>query len=133
MESPCASFPSRLSAALPASPLNSARSSWALRRYFTGNLDNVRIYDHGLSAGEIANLESPGGRAGDLDLRLLQLLIADLRGQPVVGLAGECRGRQARHPRQTRLERPPDGIWPTVHRPVVPLRRAPSAYRRPDP
>jgi hypothetical protein len=43
--------------------------------------------------------EAPDGRAGDLDLRLLQLLLGDLGGQPVERLPGEGRGRQARYPR----------------------------------
>jgi len=37
----------------------------------------------------------PNGGAGDLDLRILQLCIGNLRGQPMKNLAGKHRRRQA--------------------------------------
>ena len=39
--------------------------------------------------------EMPNGGAGDLDLRILQLCIGNLRGQPMKNLAGKRRRRQA--------------------------------------
>ena len=39
--------------------------------------------------------EMPNGGAGDLDLRILQLCIGNLRGPPMKNLAGKCRRRQA--------------------------------------
>ena len=42
-------------------------------------------------------LEAPNDRAGDLDLRLLQLFIRDLGGQSMKRLPGKPGGRQARH------------------------------------
>src|SRR5471030_2350104 len=43
-------------------------------------------------------LEMLDGRAGDLDLRILQLLISDLRSQSVKRLASKRRGWQAGYP-----------------------------------
>jgi hypothetical protein len=45
------------------------------------------------------------GRAGDLDLRILQLLIGDLRRQSVKRLAGKRRGGEAGHPRYRRFQK----------------------------
>jgi hypothetical protein len=45
------------------------------------------------------------GRAGDLDLRILQLFLSDLRGQSVKRLAGKRRGWQARYPRHQRFQK----------------------------
>src|SRR6266404_5386246 len=50
-------------------------------------------------------LEMLDGRAGDLDLRTLQLLIGDLRGQSVKRLSGKCSGWQARYPRYRRFQK----------------------------
>jgi hypothetical protein len=67
---------------------------------------DVRVKVGGIERQHVGRqFEVPDGRAGDLDLRLLQVLISDLRGQPVKRLPGESRGRQARHPRYTRFQK----------------------------
>jgi hypothetical protein len=50
-------------------------------------------------------LEAPNYRAGDLDLRPLQLLLRDLGGQSVKRLPGERGGRQARHAWNARFQK----------------------------
>jgi hypothetical protein len=50
-------------------------------------------------------LEILDGRAGDFDLRILQLLLFDLRRQTVKRLPGKRRSRQARYPRYRRFQK----------------------------
>src|SRR5476651_946639 len=50
-------------------------------------------------------LEMLDGRAGDLDLRILQLLISDLRSQSVKRLASKRRGWQAGYPWYRRFQK----------------------------
>ena len=55
---------------------------------------DIRVKVGGVEGQHIRRqLETPDSRAGDLDLRSLQLLIGDLRGQPVKRLPRERRGR----------------------------------------
>src|SRR5471030_1502433 len=59
-------------------------------------------------------LEMLDGRAGDLDLRILQLLISDLRSQSVKRLASKRRGWQAGYPWYRRFQKSRGVYWPSV-------------------
>jgi hypothetical protein len=61
---------------------------------------NVGVEIRGVEGQHVGRkLEPDYSRFRNGDLRLLQLLISDMLGHPMIGLATECRSRQTRQAR----------------------------------
>src|SRR5450631_2406157 len=67
---------------------------------------NVSVEIRGIERQHVGRKLEPGhGRVGNRDLCLLQLLISDLPGHPMIGLSAECRRRQTRQARHSAIQK----------------------------